>query len=232
MTVLKTSKLWVILNAAGSFIKTEVDKLFDPEFVNMCDAVTVDPIQNFDANRYFGTWFEQAHVREFEVFQPTDSVCIQAEYTPNDDGTFRVDNTYQEDKNHWFSSTSYFTDRTGITGLAKCDEGVGSCYVSFFNKAFSDKPNYTVVDTDYDSYSIVYSCQPKTQKQIVWILSRTPELEEQTFKQTLSTIHQKIPNFDPSHFDGVTFQGSNCTYTSGASNNAMLNLDSESNFLF
>ena len=38
------------------------------------------------------------------------------------------------------------------------------------------------------------------------------EMPEELFKQMLETIHEKIPNFNPKHFDGITYQGTDCSY--------------------
>ena len=88
MALQTTSRLWIIVKSIGSIIETEVDKLFKPDFVNKCDQVKVQPMKDFDASRYYGVWYEQTHVKEFDVFQPGDAKCIEAKYTPNGDGTF------------------------------------------------------------------------------------------------------------------------------------------------
>ena len=59
-------------------------------------------------------------------------------------------------------ATSALLGRTGITGSARCDPNIGSCYFSYFNLPFWFN-NYNVIDTDYDNYSIVYYCNRQTQ---------------------------------------------------------------------
>ena len=95
MSVLQTSRLVVILKTLGAMIETEIEKLFEPNFVNKCDKVPIEFMQDFDASRYLGTWYEQAHVKEFDVFQPGDSVCITAEYTDLGNKEIKVVNSYQ-----------------------------------------------------------------------------------------------------------------------------------------
>ena len=48
----------------------------------------------FDAARYFGTWYEQTHSK-FETFQNDSDVCVQAQYADagTGDGTFTVNNS-------------------------------------------------------------------------------------------------------------------------------------------
>ena len=73
-------------------------------------------------------------------------------------------------------------------------------------------PNYTVIHTDYENFSVVYNCEYSTQQQIIWILSRTPVMEKDLFQSLLVDLKEKLPNFDFSHFDGITYQGEGCSY--------------------
>ena len=52
----------------------------------------------------------------------------------------------------------------------------GQCEVSFYGQEV-DEPNYLIMDTDYDSYSMVYSCFPNDTAYL-WIMSRTPTMEK------------------------------------------------------
>ena len=75
----------------------------------------------------------------------------------------------------------YWLPRFGVHGQAKCpaDEGSGQCYVRFFAPfvRWTDEPNYIIVDTDYDNYSIVYSCDGEDMLAL-WIMSRTPTISD------------------------------------------------------
>ena len=219
-----TSRLWIILKTLGDIIETEVEHIFKPDFVNKCDAVKIEPMANFQPERYLGTWYEQAHVKEFDIFQPGDSKCIEAKYTANGDGTFKVSNTYQNGKLSSISeeelgkqSTSWgsfgLSKRKGVTLHGKCNkEGeAAQCYVSFGDKS-PEVSNYNIISTDYDNYTIVYDCKENAQQQIIWILSRKPVMDESVLIKMMTIIHEKIPNFNPKHFDGITYQGSKCTY--------------------
>ena len=45
----------------------------------------------------------------------------------------------------------------------------------------SEKANYTIMDTDYETYSVVYSCEGYRNLvsfDLFWILAREPELDE------------------------------------------------------
>ena len=104
--------------------------------------------------------------------------------------------------------------RKSITGKALCDSptDAAQCKVEFFNRPFGDVPNYNVIHTDYENYTIVYNCDKGSQYQIVWILGREPVMKESTLIKAMSILHEKVPNFSPTHFDGITYQGSQCVY--------------------
>ena len=66
------------------------------------------------------------------------------------DGSFSVSNTNQ--------SARGSQRRFGVSGDGSCPDASGECYVAFFGADYPDSPNYNVVSTDYDTYSIVYDC--------------------------------------------------------------------------
>ena len=144
MSILKSSRLLMILETFGEIIETEIEKHFKPDFVNKCDAVEIMPMNNFDAGRYLGTWYEQTHVKEF-IFQPGDSVCIEAEYVDIGNNEFSVVNSYQEGKvtgeeqGDLTETTGWgISRRKSITGKGTCDspDDTSACKVEFFNSPF------------------------------------------------------------------------------------------------
>ena len=84
----------VLFIVFSSFMQTAMHSILDWSFVNKCDAVDVPSIENFDAERYMGTWYEYKHVKEFEIFQPSDARCIKAEYSNLKGGKFTVKNSF------------------------------------------------------------------------------------------------------------------------------------------
>eukprot|EP00355_Strombidium_rassoulzadegani_P008208 CAMPEP_0168616124 /NCGR_PEP_ID=MMETSP0449_2-20121227/4868_1 /TAXON_ID=1082188 /ORGANISM="Strombidium rassoulzadegani, Strain ras09" /LENGTH=72 /DNA_ID=CAMNT_0008656905 /DNA_START=581 /DNA_END=799 /DNA_ORIENTATION=- len=68
-----------------------------------------------------------------------------------------------------------------------------------------NETNYQVIDTDYENYSLVYNCNEMTQYQIVWILSRKPVMDSATMVKVLGILAERVPNFSPTHFDGITY---------------------------
>ena len=150
----------------------------------VCD--TVEPLASFDASRYMGTWYNIQHSHG-AAFQPDNFDCTQAVYSnlDQDAGTFEVYN----------SSTVGFLPRTGVHGNATCaGTPTGQCIVSFFGQQF-DHANYLVVDTDYDTYSMVYACEPDDM-QFLWILSRTPKMDQDLLDRLNAEAMEKLPNYD------------------------------------
>ena len=151
----------------------------------VCDKIP--GLENFDAARYMGSWIEQQHVTG-EFFQPDSWKCNQALYTDLDkDGNFKVYN----------SSQYSISPRFGVHGKAKCPatEAPGECYVTFFLKPFFDTPNYQIIDTDYDTYSIIYSCQ-ENDRAYLWFMSRFPQMDEATLLYVQNRARATLPNFD------------------------------------
>ena len=158
-----STRFEVLLHAAWALITTQIRELIDPTFVNVCHRHPVPSLHGWNSSKYVGTWYEQAHVIEFDVFQPKNSVCITAHYTANDDGTIKVENSYQDGDGSSISAPA--GKRHGVTGKAKCDDSAdqkGECHVSFFGMPYPSEPNYNVIDTNYDDFTIVYACDSMT----------------------------------------------------------------------
>lgn len=114
----------------------------------VCDEI--EPLKEpFDAERYMGLWYEINNTRGIP-YQPDWFNCITAEYSnlDLDAGTFDIRNTGQ-----WYRSP-----RFGIKGKGSIDGTPnGQASVAFFGADFGP-PGYLIMETDYDSYSMIYSC--------------------------------------------------------------------------
>ena len=77
--------------------------------------------------------------------------------------------------------------------------GAGEFVVSFDEMpSKGDRANYNVLDTDYETYSIVYSCESYMNMasfDLLWILAREPHLDD----ATMLTIVDKIVKFLPDY---------------------------------
>ena len=65
----------------------------------------------------------------------------------------------------------------GSASVKDCPNG--QAIVNFPFTLEDDFPNYLILDTDYDTYSLVYGCKEEDPVANFWILARTPTLEEE-----------------------------------------------------
>ena len=142
----------------------------------------------FEATRYMGTWYSIQH-SSGSSFQPDFFDCTTAHYSGlnAEAGTFKVYN----------SSIISFFPRYGVSGSAIiANQPNGQAIVSFSGPR-DDKPNYKILDTDYDKYSIVYSCE-ETKNSIpkLWILSRTPIMDSILLYELTTKLKYQLPNYD------------------------------------
>lgn len=121
----------------------------------------VEPITNFDVNRYLGTWYEIARLdHRFE----RNLDFVTAEYSLRSDGRIKVVNQGYDKRNaRWKSAEG----KARFNG----EKNVGSLGVSFFGPFYG---GYFIFDLDPD-YQHVLICGPS--KNYLWILSRTPTMD-------------------------------------------------------
>lgn len=100
--------------------------------------------------KYKGTWY-QLMVTKNQPFGGANSDCVRAIYSDNEKAN-RVTVT-----NTGLSGAQPMQELTGIKGYAEqAPNGSGNFSLNFPYVPWSGK--YKVVHTDYNSYSIVYSC--------------------------------------------------------------------------
>ena len=129
----------------------------------------VEPVTGFDSARYLGQWYEIARLdHRFE----RGLSQVSAEYSQRDDGDIRVINRgYDDAKGEWKETE----------GKAKFVENpsVGFLKVSFFGPFYG---SYVITELD-PAYR--YSLVTGDDRDYLWILSRTPTLDEATKKRLL-----------------------------------------------
>eukprot|EP00352_Strombidinopsis_acuminata_P003550 CAMPEP_0176389464 /NCGR_PEP_ID=MMETSP0126-20121128/38400_1 /TAXON_ID=141414 ORGANISM="Strombidinopsis acuminatum, Strain SPMC142" /NCGR_SAMPLE_ID=MMETSP0126 /ASSEMBLY_ACC=CAM_ASM_000229 /LENGTH=116 /DNA_ID=CAMNT_0017758299 /DNA_START=246 /DNA_END=596 /DNA_ORIENTATION=+ len=101
--------------------------------------------------------------------------------------------------------------RDEISLNGKCPTTDASCYVSFFGIS-TLTPNYTVIDTDYENYSIVYSCNWFLKKEVVHVLSRDPTPGHVTMESYREKVETLLPKFNFKKFAPRSIQGEVCEY--------------------
>ena len=131
----------------------------------------IKPVDNFKLERYLGKWYEIARLdHSFE----RGLTRTTAQYSLRDDGGVRVLNRgyiAEEDKWKEAEGKAYFVEASNQ----------GYLKVSFFGPFYG---SYIIFELDHENYQYSLVCGPD--RSYLWILSRTPELKEETKQMLLS----------------------------------------------
>ncbi|XP_003436167.2 uncharacterized protein LOC11175951 [Anopheles gambiae] len=130
-------------------------------------------VQDFQVDQYLGLWYDLEHY-EASFEQNTD--CVTAEYSRYADGSIRVFNSAVR----LTDGLLYAVDGLALLSYPEAEVLEAKLNVSFYG-APNDESNYWILDTDYENYSIVWSCEPIGEERSLeyyWLLSRTPALPE------------------------------------------------------
>lgn len=146
----------------------------------------ITPVASFEAGKYLGKWYEIARLdHAFE--RGLDKVT--AEYSMRDDGGIKVVNRgYNSAKSEWkvAEGKAYFVDKPDTAYLK----------VSFFGPFYG---SYIVFDLAPDySHSLISG----PDKSYLWLLSRTPTMDEPTKKRLVAKA--QALGFDTSKLIYVT----------------------------
>ena len=127
----------------------------------------VKPVDHFNADKYLGKWYEIARLdHSFERGLSN----VSASYSLRDDGGIRVINRgFDAQKQQWKEADgkAYFVNSPDH----------GYLKVSFFGPFYGA---YIVVELDHENYQ--YSLVSGPDKSYLWILSRTPRMNQETQK--------------------------------------------------
>lgn len=138
-----------------------------------CDASEIDnsTVKAVDLNRYLGSWYEIA--KYDHVFERGLDYAM-ANYTLREDGKIDVLNTGIKDGR-----------AKDAKGIAKTTNIPGLLKVSFFGPFYSDY-RIMMLDADYQ-YVLVGGSNDK----YLWILSRTPQLDDATKTLILAEANRR-----------------------------------------
>merc|ERR1712212_283132 len=174
---LKCSDRMCALTAASSLLILILSPSFSLAAIGIStgSCPPVRGMSDFDVSAYLGQWYEYSNM--FEIYQDVFAVgakCVRATYT-EEGNTVGVMNEY----------VSPLTGYGSIDGSARFanSSSVGELIVNFnnpagrslFGSSDPNMPNYSVIDTDYTSYSVVYMCRPIAgifKKESLWLLTR------------------------------------------------------------
>lgn len=137
----------------------------------------VSTVNGFELDRYLGNWHEIARLdHRFE----RGLSHVTATYSLRDDGGVRVLNRgFNTESNEWEEATgkAYFVG----------ESDVGQLKVSFFGPFYG---GYNIIELDKASYQ--YSLVSGPDRDYLWVLSRTPEMNP----ETLQSLIQKAADLD------------------------------------
>jgi len=137
---------------------------------------TLKTVTNVDLNRYAGKWYE---IASFPQFFQKGCNCTTAEYTVCNKGYVVVENRCNKDSAN--GRESYIKGKAFVvknTGNAKLK-------VQFF---WPFRAKYWIIDLA-DDYSYAVVGHPN--KKYLWILCRTPQLNELLYNQIVERIKNK-----------------------------------------
>ncbi len=137
------------------------------------EKIDLEPVREFDLERYLGLWHEVARMDHRFERGLTD---VTAEYTLKEDGTIRVENS------GWNIRKG---ERSKIIGHAKTTSVPGLLRVSFFWRFYSDY-RVLMLDPDYQ-WVLVGSSNSK----YLWILSRVECLPKEIYDKILIEVQRR-----------------------------------------
>merc|ERR1719350_830500 len=145
----------------------------------------VNPVGNFIATNYTGTWYEI--YRDSNVPYEMNSECVTATYT------------YDENNDPWPISVCNRANGDDCNVKAKAQfDSEGNGHVKF---NFYPEGNYQVLLTDYVSFSLVYGCDQWVSRffpfysQQAWILARERTLDLETVESIEQVLDEKVGDF-------------------------------------
>lgn len=142
----------------------------------------LEAVSPFVVNQYTGRWFE---ISKFpNVFQRQCVAATTATYTLQKDGRLEVRNRCELAN----GGTEEAVGQARIVGedaSAKLKVRFAPEWLSFLPMVWAD---YWVVDIDYD-YQLAAVSEPK--REYLWILSRTPKVDETKYQELLKRLQAK-----------------------------------------
>ncbi|EFC44116.1 predicted protein [Naegleria gruberi] len=138
----------------------------------------VNTKQDFKLDNYLGVWYE---IARFDSSFEKNGICSKANYTINPSDSSKIIVTNSEYINGQYSQA---------IGEAYCphpEQDPAKLLVSFGHQPFAGP--YWVVDTDYKTYSMVFSCVNILgvyHIEYAWILARQPSLNTNLLTDIMS----------------------------------------------
>ena len=149
----------------------------------------------FQVDKYLGKWYEQARDKSFRF---SKGECVQADYSLNDKKNVHVHN-----------SELVGGKRISAEGEAVLVDNF-KLEVQFGENPFSKliKGDYQILRTDYENYSLVYSCTDLylAKMELFWVLSRKTQLDEGVLNELVSHVNNLGISKEEFHFTDQSSQ--------------------------
>jgi apolipoprotein D and lipocalin family protein len=144
--------------------------------ISSLNAQKLQTVAQVDLKSYAGKWYE---IASFPQRFQKGCTCTTAEYTPTDKGYIIVENRCNKDSVN--GRQSY------IKGEAFVEKNSGNAKLNVqFFWPFTGK--YWIIDLA-DDYNYAVVSNPN--KKNLWILSRTPKMNENTYQQITNRLKEK-----------------------------------------
>ena len=137
-------------------------------------------VDSVELDRYLGTWYE---IASYPAWFQRNCTAVTALYSLRDDGLIEVLNSCRKG-----SLDGKLKQSTGRAKVADTDSNA-KLKVSFFGPFWG---KYWIIDLDPD-YQWAVVGEPK--RKYLWILSRTPSMEDGVFEEILARLPNK--GYDP-----------------------------------
>jgi apolipoprotein D and lipocalin family protein len=143
----------------------------------------LEVVPSVDLQRYCGTWYEIARLPN--SFQTKCAGDVVATYTLEDDGQIKVVNRCRKDDGE-------ITEAEGRAKRASDDEPNTKLKVRFAPAILSFLPfvwgNYWILELDT---AYTYAVVGEANREYLWILSRSPRMDENTIQGILDRMKEK-----------------------------------------
>lgn len=179
--------------------------------VSFGECPKMEYIDNFEASRYSGKWYEIVRDRQNPYTISTD--CVTKEFAP-----FNA----EEESMDLFFRGYYFLkmDYMGVNGtLYQCDQGspeTWTCQATMGGG--THRSPIMVWNTDYDNFDISYSCKSifggKMKFETFSVAAREPVISEENLEKVKAIVKENIPQYDLDTASGLywTRQKNWCQY--------------------
>ncbi len=143
----------------------------------------LDVVPSVDLNRYAGTWYEIARLPN--SFQKKCTGGVTANYALLDDGTVNVVNRCRKENGEMTEAEGKARRKSEDEPNSKLEVRFAPAWLSFLPFVWGD---YWIIDLAED-YSYAVIGEPS--REYLWILSRTPKIDDTIYEKILERIREK-----------------------------------------